>query len=132
MIPMRNRNVPDTVGPIRPVTWCSVEPSLDTSPLRPRPPIANSAARAKTIVEWREEEADAERALAVGHELAGGVVDGGDVVDVERVAHAEHVRGDADADAERRRCRRARSDSARRRRRGGRTRPRAGARSRRS
>jgi hypothetical protein len=33
----------------------------------------------------REEEADAKRALAVIHQLAGGVVDGGDVVGIERM-----------------------------------------------
>ena len=38
--------------------------------------------------------------LAVGHQLAGGVVDGGDVVGVEGVPHAEGVGGDAQADAE--------------------------------
>jgi len=45
-----------------------------------------------------EEEPDRERALAVGHELAGGVVDGGDVVGVEGVAQAEPPRGEPDAD----------------------------------
>ena len=49
----------------------------------------------------REEEPDAERPLAVGHELARRVVDRADVVGVEGVAHAERVGGDADADAER-------------------------------
>ena len=47
-----------------------------------------------------EPEADAHRALAVGHQLAGGVVDGRDVVGVEGVPHAEGVRREAEADAE--------------------------------
>jgi hypothetical protein len=48
----------------------------------------------------REPEADRQRALAVGHQLAGGVVDRGDVVGVKRVAHAQRVRGDPESDAE--------------------------------
>src|SRR4029077_10377602 len=47
-----------------------------------------------------EEEADAERALPVAHQLARRVVDRADVVGVERVAHAERVRRDADTDSE--------------------------------
>jgi hypothetical protein len=48
----------------------------------------------------REPEADAERALALRHQLACGVVDRGDVVGVEGVAEAERVGGDAEADTE--------------------------------
>lgn len=48
----------------------------------------------------REEEPDAERALPVGHQLAGGVVDRADVIGVEGMAQAQRVRGDADADPE--------------------------------
>ena len=44
----------------------------------------------------REEESDAQRPAAVGHPLAGGVVDRRDVVRVERVAQAERVRGQPD------------------------------------
>jgi hypothetical protein len=47
-----------------------------------------------------EEEADAQRPLALVHQLAGGVVDGGDVVGVEGVPHAEGVGEHRDADAE--------------------------------
>ena len=47
-----------------------------------------------------EPEPDRHRALAVVHELAGGVVDGGDVVAVEGVPHAQGVGGEADAEAE--------------------------------
>ncbi len=39
----------------------------------------------------REEEADADRALALLHQLAGDIVDGGDVIGVDRVAQAEAV-----------------------------------------
>ena len=100
--PMMNRNDPEMVGPIRPVALCSVEPSLETSPLRPRTPIANSAASAKTIVEWPSEKKNPtlERPLTVGHQLARGVVDRADVIGVERVAQTERVGGDPDADPE--------------------------------
>ena len=47
-----------------------------------------------------EEVADAERALAVVDQLAGGVVDGGDVVGVEGVAHAQGVGQHAGPEAE--------------------------------
>jgi len=40
------------------------------------------------------------RALPVGHELAGRVVDRGDVVGVEGVPHAQGVGGDAQPDPE--------------------------------
>ena len=39
----------------------------------------------------REEEAHGHRPLALGHQLAGDVVDGGDVVGVDRVAQAEAI-----------------------------------------
>ena len=48
----------------------------------------------------REPEADGQRPLAVGHQLAGGVVDRRDVVGVEGVPQPERVRGDAEPDAE--------------------------------
>src|SRR5204863_7891983 len=48
----------------------------------------------------REEEADAERPLALAHQLAGGVVDRADVVGVERVTEPERVGRDADAESE--------------------------------
>ena len=47
-----------------------------------------------------EEEADAQRPLAVVDQLAGGVVDGGDVVGVERVPHAQGVGQDPGPEAE--------------------------------
>ena len=39
----------------------------------------------------REEEPDRERLLALLHQLAHDIVDGGDVVGVEGVAQAEHI-----------------------------------------
>ena len=44
-----------------------------------------------------EEEAAAQGAFAVGHELAGGVVDAGDVVGVEGVPEPQEPGGDGDA-----------------------------------
>ena len=101
-MPIRNRNVPEIVGPIRPVAWCSAESSSATPPLSPLMPTARPTASRKTIarVAEREEEPDAQRPLAVAHQLARRVVDRADVVGVEGVAHAERVGGDADADAE--------------------------------
>ena len=48
-----------------------------------------------------EEESDAERALASGHQPPGRVVDRRDVVGIEGVADAQRVGGDPYADAER-------------------------------
>ena len=65
-------------------------------------PTASRRHSANTIEEWPEgePEADRQRALALGHQLAGGVVDRGDVVGVEGVPHPQGVGGDAEADAE--------------------------------
>src|ERR1700744_2144972 len=46
----------------------------------------------------REEESDSKGKLPVTHQLAGGVVDGGDVVGVECVAHTQGVGSESDAD----------------------------------
>jgi hypothetical protein len=51
-------------------------------------------------VAQREEESDAERPLTVAHQLAGRVVDRGDVVGVKGVPHAERVRRDPDPEPE--------------------------------
>ena len=51
-------------------------------------------------VAQREEEADAQGAPAVGHQLSRRVVNRRDVVGVERVAQAQRVRRDPQADAE--------------------------------
>src|SRR5437868_6196612 len=48
----------------------------------------------------REPEADAEGTLALGHQLARGVVDGRDVVGIERVAQPQRVRGQPEPDRE--------------------------------
>ena len=104
MTAMTYRNVPETVVPIRPVTWCSrgvvvldrVGQGLDARARAGRP------ARRRSL-EWPSENqkpTDSGR-LPVAHQLAGGVVDRGDVVGVEGVPHAQGVRGHADADAER-------------------------------
>jgi hypothetical protein len=55
MSPMTSRKAPETLGPISPVAWCSVEPSSSTAPLSPFTPTANSAVSAKTIDEWPSE-----------------------------------------------------------------------------
>jgi hypothetical protein len=47
-----------------------------------------------------EPEPHRDRAFAVGHQLAGGVVDGRDMVGVEGVSQAQGVGGDAEPDAE--------------------------------
>ena len=54
-IPITNRNVPETIGPISPVAVCSAEPSSSTAPLSPRTPTTTSTPSAKTIVEWPSE-----------------------------------------------------------------------------
>ena len=54
-MPIRNRNEPETVGPISPVAWCRLELSFATSPLRPLMPSANPTASRKTTVEWPSE-----------------------------------------------------------------------------
>ena len=41
--------------PIKPVTWCSREPSSATGPPSARTPTANSSASTKTTVEWPSE-----------------------------------------------------------------------------
>ena len=49
------RNVPETVGPIRPVAWCSQEASSLTAPLSPRTPSVKPIASRNTIVECPSE-----------------------------------------------------------------------------
>jgi hypothetical protein len=48
-------------------------------------------------VSEREEEADTQRPLAIGHQLAGCVVDRGDVIGVKRVPEPERVSGQSRA-----------------------------------
>ena len=54
-IPISERNVPETTGPIRPVVRCSVESSFSTAPLRPRMPNTTRIPSRKTIVECPSE-----------------------------------------------------------------------------
>ena len=108
--PMRIRKTPETAVPISPVVAVQRRSVvLDLAGQRPGRRTRAAAHRPKTTrgVAEGEPEADRQRPLALGHQLAGGVVDGGDVVGVEGVPHAEGVGGDAEADAEdlaRRRC----------------------------
>ena len=101
-MPIRNRNVPEMVGPIRPVAWCSAESSFATLPLSPLMPSGEPDREQEddARVAEREEEPHAQRPLAVAHQLARRVVDRADVVGVEGVAHPERVGRDADPDAE--------------------------------
>jgi hypothetical protein len=48
----------------------------------------------------REPEADRHRTLALRHQLAGGVVDRGNVIGVECMPHAKGVGGEAQPDAQ--------------------------------
>src|SRR5437588_3222122 len=49
----------------------------------------------------REEETDAQWPLPVCHQLAGRIVDRGDVIRVERVAQSQRIRGDPESEPER-------------------------------
>ncbi len=99
---MTSRNVPEIVGP-----------DQTRGRMQPRAVVRDRAAQAAdpereqqreredhARVPEREEEADADRPLALGHQLAGRVVDRADVVGVEGVAKAERVGGEAEADGE--------------------------------
>src|SRR6266568_8053660 len=65
-------------------------------------PTAISSASPKTTEEWPSEnkEPDTKRSQLVIHQRAGGVVDRGDVVCVERVAQPQRVGRQPDTDAE--------------------------------
>ena len=78
------------------------ESSSWTTSATERTPATSSRLATKTTDEWPREnqKPGADRRLALADELAGGVVDRGDVVGVEGVPDAEHVGGQADADAE--------------------------------
>ena len=96
--------MPDTVVPIQPVTLMQAASRRSaTGPSSERTPIEMQEREREhdRRVPEREPEADAQRALALAHQLAGRVVDRGDVVGVERVAQPERVGGDADPDRER-------------------------------
>ena len=84
------------------VQWCNPELSFFTAPSSARSPKFKSTARTNTMVEWPSEKkiADAERPLPVLDQLASGVVDGGDVVGIEGVPHAEGVSQDTGTESE--------------------------------
>src|SRR5215472_5608290 len=84
-----------------PVTLCSPELSLVTWLPSERMPKFSSTASAKTTEEWpSEKKKPTDRGRLPSHQLAGGVVDGRDVVGVERVAHAQGVGQDPGAEPE--------------------------------
>ena len=101
-MPITSRKTPDTLGPITPVSLVqqgSVVGHLAGQALDP-PREQRSQHEHDRRVTQREEESDAERPLTVAHQLAGRVVDRGDVVGVEGVPHAERVCRDPDSEAE--------------------------------
>ena len=101
--PMSSRNTPATIVP----TSASVAPTWESLALddvwRPSAPPAikqQAGGDDDRGVAEGEPEARADRGPALADELAGGVVDGRDVVGIEGVPDAEHVRRQADADPE--------------------------------
>ena len=86
---MVNRNSAETQVPITPPTagtrrtrFCNAlaAAAMATGRERPRGGVAE-----------REEEADPDRSLAFLHQLAGDVVDGGDVIGIHRMAQPESI-----------------------------------------
>ena len=77
-----------------PVAWCRPEELLAHLGVEgPDAEVEDDGQERSTTarVAEREEEADAERSLALVDQLAGRVVDGRDVIGVEGVAHAQGV-----------------------------------------
>ena len=114
-MPRIHRNTPDTDAPMIPVIECSSEPSsvhLAGQRLHARGQQEGEQEHDRRVPEG-EPEPDRQRPPrtlgAVGEQLAGGVVDGGDVVGVERVPQPEGVGEDPDADRVDARLRRGRS-----------------------
>src|SRR3954454_20065448 len=115
-MPRIQRNTPETEAPTTPVAESSVESSSWTCPASAFTPSDSRSASTNTIVEWprenqkptesgrrgahRERPAGRRRADPVGEQLAGRVVDGGDVVGVEGVPQAEGVGEHPHADVE--------------------------------
>src|SRR3954452_9117365 len=116
-MPRIQRNTPETEAPMTPVAECSVESSSWTCPASAFTPSDSRSASTNTIVEWPRENqkptesgrrgagVGARRGGAwggdpVGEQLAGRVVDGGDVVGVEGVPQAEGVGEHPHADVE--------------------------------
>ena len=86
---MTNRKSAETTVPITPPT------ALNASNCVCIAVAASAMARSRQDDDGRmaerEEQADADRALAFLHQLARDVVDGGDMVGVDRMAQPEHV-----------------------------------------
>ena len=80
------------------VPGCGIDHGAEHRPGRDRQPDPDDDD--DRGVPEREEEPGAERPLPVGHELAGGVVDRGDVIGVERVPGAQRPGGERDPDPE--------------------------------
>ena len=100
--PIRMRKVPATREPTKPRVCNSGEPSSCTGPTMARTPIASRNASPNTTLEWPSENqkpADSDR-VPCPDQLAGGVVDHGDVVGVERVPDSEQVGRHTQSDAE--------------------------------
>jgi len=98
--PMRIRKVPETDVPHRLVLrwradWSS--PSLCGQGADAEGEQRHHGEDDRAVAE-AEPEPDAQGTLTLAHELAGGVVDGRDVIGVERVPHAERVCRDAQSD----------------------------------
>ena len=100
---IRYRKVPETLVPMRPVTECRLEPPSSTGPASALTPTREEQGEDEDDgrVAQREEEPDAQRPLALAHELARRVVDRRDVVGVERVAQPERVGREPDPRRER-------------------------------
>ena len=105
---IRYRKVPDTLVPMRPGS--RVQRRAVVLRLAGQRRHAEREEQRKheddRRVPEREEEADAQRPLALAHELARRVVDRRDVIGVERVAQPQRVRRQAHAGARTRRRRR--------------------------
>ena len=86
---MANRNSAETSVPIMPPTCLNGSKCADSSGGRER--HARDRERHHRRMAEREEQADAERPLALLHQLARDIVDGGDVVGVDGMAQAEAV-----------------------------------------
>ena len=99
---MTNRNPPETLVPTQPAMLCSDEFGSATPGATERRPDAEQEGQHEDDrrMAEREEEAHRQRTLALRHELAGGVVDCGEVVGVERVTQTQRVGGNAEADTE--------------------------------
>ncbi len=88
-IAMANRNSAETLVPMMPPTALN-ESKRDVSAAAAKATPIDMQHHDRRVAE-RKEEADADRTLALLHELAGDVVDRRDMVGVDRVAQAERI-----------------------------------------